>query len=72
MTPLITTNNSNATTASIDFASIENACKAGRVTLDMLVAQTGMNKASVRKALVSHFGARITFTRGRVGGIRIA
>lgn len=54
MTPLITTNNSNATTASIDFASIENACKAGRVTLDMLVAQTGMNKASVRKALVSH------------------
>jgi ABC-type uncharacterized transport system permease subunit len=66
-----TTTNSNATGCPIDFAALENNSKAGRVTLDMLVAQTGMNKASVRKALVSHFGSRITFARGRVGGIRI-
>lgn len=67
-----TTTNSNATVCPIDFAAVENNSKAGRVTLDMLVAQYGMNKASIRKALVSHFGSRIIFARGRVGGIRIA
>ena len=67
------TTNSITTTASLNFANIETDVKSGkRVTLDMLAAQTGMTKANIRKALVSNYGARLVFARGRTGGIRIS
>ena len=67
------TTNSTTTAASLNFASIEADVKMGkRVTLDMLAAQTGMTKANIRKALVSNYGARLVFARGRTGGIRIS
>jgi hypothetical protein len=67
------TTNSTTTAASLNFANIETDVKSGkRVTLDMLAAQTGMTKANIRKALVSNYGARLAFARGRTGGIRIS
>jgi DNA-binding GntR family transcriptional regulator len=67
------TTNSTTTAASLNFANIETDVKSGkRVTLDMLAAQTGMTKANIRKALVSNYGARLVFARGRTGGIRIS
>jgi hypothetical protein len=67
------TTNSITTAASLNFANIETDVKSGkRVTLDMLAAQTGMTKANIRKALVSNYGARLVFARGRTGGIRIS
>jgi hypothetical protein len=70
-----TTTTNTATNASasapLSFAQIETACKQGRVTLDMIASSNGWTKANARKALISHFGTRITFARGRAGGIRI-
>lgn len=68
-----TTTTSNASTASpLSFTQIETAAKSGRVTLDMIASANNWSKANARKALLAHFGTRITFARGRAGGIRIA
>jgi hypothetical protein len=67
------TTNSTTTAATLNFTSIEAMVMTGkRVTLDMLAAQTGMTKVNIRKALVSNYGARLVFARGRTGGIRIS
>jgi hypothetical protein len=42
-----------------------------RVTLPDLAAQCGKSTASMKKALKDYYGVRVTFMRGRTGGIRI-
>lgn len=51
---------------------LESSLSAGkRVTLPDLAAQCGKSAASTKKALMDHYGVRVTFMRGRTGGIRI-
>lgn len=50
----------------------ENRFNSGeKVTVLSLSKQFGVTTNEMRKILVDHFGSRITFTRGRNGGIRI-
>ena len=68
---MTTTMTPNST--SIDFAAFESAINGGvRVTLKDLAVQYGMKADDVRRSLVAYYGARVTFMRGRTGGIRLA
>ena len=68
---MTTTMTPNST--SIDFAALEIALNNGvRVTLKDLAVLNGMKTDDVRRALVAWYGARVTFMRGRTGGIRLA
>ena len=42
-----------------------------RMTMAILSAKYGMSKATIRAALLSTYGDRVFFDRGRTGGIRI-
>lgn len=55
----------------IDFVALEAVMKIGRVTLKDLAVQYGMKLDDVRNALVGNYGSRVTFMRGRTGGIRL-
>ena len=43
-----------------------------RNTVKSLSTQFGFSIASCRKVLIAHYGNRITFTKGRTGGIMIS
>ena len=43
-----------------------------RVTLTALSNQFNATSAEIRKYLIDKFGSRISFQRGRTGGIRLA
>lgn len=58
------------TNTNIDFNSLVNRAKSGeRLTVKHLAREFKMKSPDMKKALVAHFGARITFKRGRTGGI---
>ena len=58
------------TTNNIDFASLVTSSKNGeRLTVKHLAREHKMKSPDFKKALVDHFGARVTFKRGRTGGI---
>ena len=42
-----------------------------RMTMAILSAKYGMSKAMIRATLLSTYGDRVFFDRGRTGGIRI-
>lgn len=51
---------------------VQNRCNSGeKVTMLGLSKQYGISQNEMRKILVDHFGSRISFSRGRNGGIRI-
>lgn len=57
----------------VDFAIIEQRARAGeRLCTKKLAQEFSITSAKMRTALITHFGKRITFQRGRTGGIRIA
>lgn len=43
-----------------------------RPTVKAIAESAGMTIAKVRKILVDHYGTRITFTKGRTGGIMLS
>ncbi len=53
-------------------SSIEEAFANGRVTLAMLATAAGVSVPTMRKHLHETFGDRITFTRGRTGGMTLS
>lgn len=55
----------------IDFVALEAVMKVTRVTLKDLAIQYGMKLGDVRNALVSNYGSRVMFMRGRAGGVRL-
>lgn len=60
------------TTSKIDFTSLTTRASNGeRLTVKHLAREFGMKAPDVKRALVAHFGTRITFKRGRTGGIHI-
>lgn len=51
---------------------VQSRCQSGeKVTVLALARQHGVNTAEMREVLTEHFGSRISFVRGRNGGIRI-
>ena len=58
------------TNTKIDFNAILTRANNGeRITVKHLAKEFKMKGPDVKKELVAHFGARITFKRGRTGGI---
>jgi hypothetical protein len=58
-------------TANVDFSSIVNRANNGeRITVKHLAREFKMKSVDLRKALVTEFGSRIVFKRGRTGGIQ--
>jgi len=57
------------TSTKIDFASLITRASSERITVKHLAKEFGLKSPDLKKALVAHFGARITFKRGRTGGI---
>jgi hypothetical protein len=57
------------TSTKIDFTSLVTRASSERITVKHLAKEFGMKAPDLKKALVAHFGARITFKRGRTGGI---
>ena len=58
------------TNNSIDFTAIMNRANNGeRITVKHLAKEFKMKGPDMKKELVAHFGSRITFKRGRTGGI---
>jgi len=54
----------------VNFAAIEADITSGnRVTTKDLAQAYFVNPVTMRKMLADHFGSRITFKRGRTGGI---
>ena len=57
-------------TVNVDFAQIESDITSGnRVTTKDLAKAYMVSPVTMRNLLADHFGARITFKRGRTGGI---
>jgi hypothetical protein len=52
-------------------SSIEEAFANGRVTLAMLATAGGVSVPTMRKHLAATFGDRITFRKGRTGGLTL-
>lgn len=57
------------TSTKIDFNSLVTRASSERLTVKHLAKEFGLKAPDLKKALVAHFGARITFKRGRTGGI---
>ena len=53
-------------------SQVEDALANGRTTVKELAAAANVPHASMRRYLVEMFGARISFTRGRTGGMHLA
>ena len=53
-------------------SQVEDAFNSGRVTLKMLADLAGCSVPTMRKHLAETFGDRITFTRGRTGGMTLS
>jgi len=57
---------------SIDYNAIESAIQNGeRVAVKHLAEKAGVSSIVVRKMLSEHYGDRISFIRGRKGGIAL-
>ena len=57
----------------IDYQGIESLIRNGeRVAVKHLAEQAGVSSVVVRKMLSEHYGDRISFIRGRKGGIALA
>jgi hypothetical protein len=70
------TNNNQSYLSAADYKTIcsdvENRVRNGeRVTLVDLARQHAIGVSEMRKILIDSFGTRISFMRGRTGGIRI-
>ena len=55
----------------LTLSMVEEAFANGRVTLSMLATAAGCSVPTMRKHLAEAFGDRITFSRGRTGGITL-
>lgn len=56
----------------IDFEAIEQRARSGeRLSTKKLAQEMNIKASQMRTHLIAHFGKRITFQRGRTGGIRI-
>ena len=53
-------------------SQIQDSLTNGRVTVAMLATAAGCSVPTMRKHLAEAFGDRITFPRGRTGGITLA
>ena len=59
-------------TVNVDFSQIESDLASGnRVTTKDLAKVYMVSPVTMRNLLASHFGTRITFKRGRTGGIAL-
>ena len=56
----------------LTLSMVEEAFANGRVTLSMLADAAGVSVPTMRKHLAETFGDRITFTRGRTGGMTLS
>ena len=60
-------------TVTIDYNAIESAIQNGeRVAVKHLAEKAGVSSILVRNMLNEHYGDRISFIRGRKGGIALA
>ena len=59
-------------TINLTISTVEEALANGRVTLSMLATAAGVSVPTMRKHLAETFGDRITFTRGRTGGLALS
>jgi len=53
-------------------SQIQDSISTGRTTVQMLAAAAGCSVPTMRRWLGENFGDRMTFTRGRTGGISLA
>ena len=53
-------------------SQVEDAFNSGRVTLKMLADLAGCSVPTMRKHLAEAYGDRMTFSRGRTGGLSLA
>ena len=56
----------------LTLSMVEEAFANGRVTLSMLATAAGVSVPTMRKHLHETFGDRITFRRGRTGGMTLS
>ena len=56
----------------LTFSMVEEAFANGRVTLSMLATAAGVSVPTMRKHLAETFGDRITFRKGRTGGMTLS
>jgi hypothetical protein len=59
-------------TAAINWKEVDDAIRSGNAKLTALAKRYNMNTATMRVNMLSHYGNRIAFIRGRKGGIRFA
>ena len=53
-------------------SQIQNSISSGRTTVQMLAAAAGCSVPTMRRWLGENYGDRMTFRRGRTGGITLA
>ena len=53
-------------------SQIQDSLSNGRVTVAMLATAAGCSVPTMRKHLAEAFGDRITFSRGRTGGLTLS
>ena len=53
-------------------SQIQDSISSGRTTVQMLAAAAGCSVPTMRRWLGENYGDRMTFTRGRTGGISLA
>ena len=53
-------------------SQIQDSLSNGRVTVAMLATAAGCSVPTMRKHLAETFGDRITFSRGRTGGLTLS
>jgi hypothetical protein len=57
----------------IDFAAIEKRIASGeRLSVKKLSQELNTAQSKIRTVLLTHYGTRIKFQRGRTGGIKIS
>lgn len=67
-----TTSNVSSLFSADFYAGIEKNLRDGmRVTVKNLATHSGVSIAKMRGSLITHFGNRISFSKGRTGGISI-
>ena len=53
-------------------SQIQDSISSGRTTVQMLAAAAGCSVPTMRRWLGENYGDRMTFRRGRTGGIKLA
>ena len=53
-------------------SQMQDSISSGRTTVQMLAAAAGCSVPTMRRWLGENYGDRMTFTRGRTGGISLA